>query len=327
MKKEQQGFLLSAMDKGKPFTVYTSFSPDRYSEGSDPILFQNETIINWNATERLFCHIFWEDGHTVVSVQELSAGDCYNLRDLGGYLTADESATVKYGLLYRSDQPASMGEKAEPVYRDLGLKTVIDFRGSAEHSLWPDPEFPGLRNYWIPVFEENPTTPREHLDLPDIFAKDDEWKQRETDHFHESYLIMPFESPAYKKMFSCLLEGRVPMLIHCLAGKDRTGIGAMLILLALGIPERTIIADYLHRSAAYQAYIDFRRNQFQQHLVTDISLKHFSFFFGVLEENIEGSLNKIHKEYGTVENFFQESYQLSLEDLDHLRKMYLLPLK
>jgi len=326
LSQKEEVFLLSASDKGKTYSVYLSSSPDQFPEGSDPLHFTGELRFEWKRNDRPFCHVFWEDCSTVVSVQELSAGNCYNLRDLGGYLTSAGDAVVKYGLLYRSDQPDSMGSEAEAVYRKLGLKTVIDFRGSGEHTLWPDPVVPGVDNYWIPVFDENPTAPREHLDLPDIFAKDDDWKQQESDLFRETYLRMPFGSPAYVQMFECLLKNRIPMLIHCLAGKDRTGIGAMLILLALGVPEETILKDYMHRSAAFQAYIDYRKNQFQQHLITDISQRHFSYFFGVLEEHLRASLDRIRKEYGTPENFLHASYHLTQEDLKKLRKDYLLPL-
>ena len=116
-----------------------------------------------------------------------------------------------------------------------------------------------------------------------------------------------------------MLNDEVPTLIHCLAGKDRTGIGAMLILLALGVPEDTILKDYTHRSAAYQAYIDFRQNELHEYLITDVSKKHFGYFFGVLEENLAGSLNKIRQLYATPEIFFKESYDLGPDELPLLR--------
>ncbi|MBR3354144.1 MAG: tyrosine-protein phosphatase [Oscillospiraceae bacterium] len=327
--ENNNGFLLSATDKGKPFVVYLSDSPSSFDRSS-PASFSNEISIDWKNEARLFCHIFWDDNYSVVSNQEIKAGSNYNLRDLGGYLNASKDAVIKFGLLYRSDQPSSMGEDAARVYEDLGLKTVLDFRGIYEHIMWPDPELPGVANYWLPVQEENPSSPPEHVvvqSLADIFKHDDSWKAEDAVRFSQSYLTMPFDNPAYKKMFSCLLNNEVPMMIHCLAGKDRTGIGAMLILLALGIPEETIMEDYMHRSSAYQNYIDFRENELSEHLATDISYKHFSYFFGVLKENLEGSLSKIHKLYGDAETFLKDSYDLDASDLKRLRDTYLLPIK
>ena len=330
MEQIEKGFLLAASSKGKPFNVYVSDSPDHYDSSTSPIQFTDEILIGRNSEKRPFCHIFWDDCYTVVSVQELKAGNSYNLRDLGGYLNSDGNAAVRFGLLYRSDQPLSMGDDVYTVYRELGLKTVFDFRGSHEHIKWPDPEVEGVTTYWLPALEENPTAPPEHVkttSMPDIFSHNDAWKHDETVRFSESYLIMPFDNPAYKKMFSCLLNSDVPALLHCLAGKDRTGIGAMLILLALGVPEETILEDYTHRSAAYQAYIDFRENELREYLQTDISKKHFGFFFGVLRENLEGSLRKIHEDYESTEDFFYRSYGLTSDDLSRLKELYMLPLK
>jgi protein-tyrosine phosphatase len=50
---------------------------------------------------------------------------------------------------------------------------------------------------------------------------------------------------SYRAMFARIAEGRVPLLINCSAGKDRTGVGAALVLAALGVPRATIIEDYL----------------------------------------------------------------------------------
>ena len=327
--KKHEGFLLSASDKGKPYTVYVSDSPS-YTDRSVSATFTDEIMLSWKCGRRPFCHIFWDSNYSVVSCQEIKAGNNYNLRDLGGYLNASQDAVVKFGLLYRSDQPSSMGEEAAKVYKDLGLKAVLDLRGGYEHRMWPDPELPGVTNYWLPALEENPASPPEHVivqSLSDIFKHDDSWKAEDAVRFSKSYLIMPFDNPAYKKMFSCLMNNEVPVMFHCLAGKDRTGIGAMLILLALGIPEKTILHDYMHRSLEYQNYIDFRANELHEHLTTDISVKHFSYFFGVLKENLEGSLNKIHELYGDAETFLKESYGLGASDLDDLRKRYLLPIK
>ena len=330
LEKKEKGLLLSAADKGKSFAVYTSDSPDDFDENSSPVRFEDEVMLEWDSEKRPFCHIFWNDCHTVVSFQELRAGDSYNLRDLGGYLTASGDAAVRFGLIYRSDQPFSMGDDVARIYKKLGLRTVFDLRGSYEHNLWPDPEVEGVNTFWTPAQDENPVSPPDHTvvaSLSDIFRRDDAWKHESTLSFTESYLVMPFGNPAYRKMFSCLLNSEVPVLIHCLAGKDRTGIGAMLILLALGVPESTILEDYTHRSAAYQAYIDFREDEMREFLKTDVSKKHFGYFFGVLRENLEGSLRKIHEEYESTEDFFLRSYGLTEEDLGRLRELYLLPIR
>ena len=60
------------------------------------------------------------------------------------------------------------------------------------------------------------------------------------------YRAIPLDHAAsYRAMFAQILAGRVPIIINCSAGKDRTGVGAALILAALGVPRETIVDDYL----------------------------------------------------------------------------------
>ncbi len=321
------GFMLTATVPDMPYSVRISDSPIMPSFITDPCIFRGRFFFRTSFNSRPFCHIQWDDGATIVSVQDLAAGNCYNLRDLGGYLNEDGTATVRYGLIFRCDQPLSMGAEAETVFRKLGIRSVLDFRGSVEHSMMPDPEIDGVENLWLPVFEENPAAPRKHMELSDIFAKDDDWKAEQISELHASYRAMPFAADAYRPLFQILSDGNVPILFHCLAGKDRTGIGAMLVLLALGIPFETILEDYLHCSDAFQAYIDYRHGNFEEYLNSDLSLDHFIGFFFVKEENLRTSMQAILDKYGTVERFFLECYDLDSSALKHLRSRYLLPIR
>src|SRR3546814_12310423 len=64
------------------------------------------------------------------------------------------------------------------------------------------------------------------------------------------YRMIPVDHAAsYRAMFERITDGRVPLLINCSAGKDRTGVGAALILAALGVPRPTIVQDYLATTA------------------------------------------------------------------------------
>ena len=58
------------------------------------------------------------------------------------------------------------------------------------------------------------------------------------------YERMLFGNKAYKELFRALEAGETPVLFHCSAGKDRTGVAAILILLALGASDKTIAEDF-----------------------------------------------------------------------------------
>ena len=60
---------------------------------------------------------------------------------------------------------------------------------------------------------------------------------------------MPFGNPAYRALFGAIRAGQTPILFHCTAGKDRTGVAAALILKALGVSREDIVEDYLLTNA------------------------------------------------------------------------------
>ena len=61
-----------------------------------------------------------------------------------------------------------------------------------------------------------------------------------------AYRTMPrAQAPAYRELFARLSTGRGPVVLNCTAGKDRTGIGAALVLTALGVPYATVRQDFL----------------------------------------------------------------------------------
>lgn len=129
---------------------------------------------------------------------------------------------------------------------------------------------------------------------------------------------------AYKFMFNKLLEGDVPLLFHCSNGKDRTGVAAMLILLALGVSEEIAKADYLQSNVSRKQRIDRLMKQYDfvsswmaeaRSLLTMIE--------GVLPESADMMMTEIKERYGTYENFMEKEYGLDEVKLRKFRDMYL----
>ena len=129
---------------------------------------------------------------------------------------------------------------------------------------------------------------------------------------------------AYKFMFNKLLEGDAPLLFHCSNGKDRTGVAAMLILLALGVSEEIAKADYLQSNVSRKQRIDRLMKQYDfvsswmaeaRSLLTMIE--------GVLPESADMMMTEIKERYGTYENFMEKEYGLDEMKLRTFRNMYL----
>ncbi|MFR2591520.1 MAG: tyrosine-protein phosphatase [Ruthenibacterium lactatiformans] len=161
---------------------------------------------------------------------------CENFRELGGY-TGCGGRHVKYGAFYRSPALANIKTPADRArFEALGVRTVFDFRSEKERTLAPDPAFPGVVN--IPASAMLAEDGSEvDFDLEKLLRSEDGIRML-TEGVHESYARMPFGNPAYRALFGAIRAGQTPILFHCTAGKDRTGVAAALILKALGVSGR-----------------------------------------------------------------------------------------
>ena len=177
-----------------------------------------------------------------------------NFRDLGGIRTND-GMTVKRGKLFRCAALHGAGEEDIQRIRELGIDTIIDFRSHREAYIHPDPEIEGIRNYNISLFKE-----RERHEGVERTDNDDP--------FYEMMIKASFDHPtmfaehltgAYRDLvsgeaaiagyarFFAILAGEKcdKALWHCSAGKDRTGIAAVLLLEALDADKQQIRENYL----------------------------------------------------------------------------------
>ena len=188
-----------------------------------------------------------------------------NFRELGGYRAAD-GKTVKYGLLYRGGALCDLKSDADRAALEaLGLKLVLDFRSAGESQEAPDWIPNGARHQRIgamyyPDGEELDLSPagmerlkRELAALPQGTSP--------ADPLIDFYMRMPFRNPAFQALFHALETGDVPVLFHCTSDKDRTGVAAMLILLALGVDRDTAVADYMETNRCRAAEIEALRQQ------------------------------------------------------------------
>lgn len=161
-----------------------------------------------------------------------------NLRDLGGYAARD-GRTVKWGMMFRSDDLNDLTDDDVTVLEKLGVRTVVDFRTAHESESWPD---------------RLPTTARRSINIP-IDAGRIIGRIRESDldiRKTTGIMISVYRDlagrhqNAFKQFFAILSEpARLPLLFHCTAGKDRTGFAAALFLTALGVDRETVMDDYL----------------------------------------------------------------------------------
>lgn len=163
-----------------------------------------------------------------------------NVRDLGGLPTADGRLTRR-GRVLRSDFLVNLGEEDErALLREFGLRTVIDLRTAAEVESFPGP--------WA---ERGVDVVRASFPLDPAFAANG------TDDMVGLYLsFLEPPAPAATAALKALVDpARLPLLIHCAAGKDRTGVLVALALELLGVERRAVVSDYVLTHARMPAVL------------------------------------------------------------------------
>jgi protein-tyrosine phosphatase len=150
----------------------------------------------------------------------------YNLREVGGYPAAD-GGTVRWGTLFRSDALHRLDESGTAAIAALGLRTIVDLRTQMEVDVAPS-ALAGV------------TAATTHISL---LTGDLQSLPLELDAVYR-YIIDACGKTVGEAIKLLCAPDAFPALVHCSAGKDRTGIVIALILAVLGVPDEVIAADY-----------------------------------------------------------------------------------
>ena len=245
-----------------------------------------------------------------------------NFRELGGY-RADEGKTVKWGQIYRGFPTGRLTTEADRARLDgLGLRLILDLRSGAEAAKLPDYVPDGARLVQI-------------CGLRDATGQEIDFSPNDIQRLVQSapagmsltqlmYRQMLTGNKAFKELFRALEAGETPILFHCTAGKDRTGVAAMLILLALGASDETICADYARTNLCRAAEIEKAMADHAAEIAADPAQRmRWQTSAGVDPETAPFVLRTIRQDYGSAESYLEAEYGLTPARLMRLRRMYL----
>ncbi|KAK1828267.1 tyrosine-protein phosphatase [Podospora conica] len=162
----------------------------------------------------------------------VSVPGTFNTRDLG----LVPGSRLKPGLFFRTGSLAGLTDEGKRVLREeMGIRTIYDLRSVAEHAAQPDPEIDGVRVLWEESKEEKAT------------AELGEFCEGEGEVGYEGMYLGVLEM--YKQGLRGMLEGAMTkeggLLVHCSAGRDRTGIASAMLLALAGTDAETIELDYM----------------------------------------------------------------------------------
>ncbi|KAJ5125706.1 hypothetical protein N7448_005024 [Penicillium atrosanguineum] len=232
-----------------------------------------------------------------------------NIRDL----SLDNN--LRQGFVYRSGNVADILDAGKAVLVDeLKVTTIFDLRNQGERERVPSPEIEGIETVWLP-YGARPAS----LNLKDFAGED----QGDTGFVKMYTGILEAASPAFTEIFKHIRDKpNDPFLVHCSAGKDRTGVLSALILLLIDRPHEEIIRDYMLTRAA----LEHVRENLTQALALHFGTDHLSpeavgmlELSGVRAHAMAAFLKTFESTYGGVEGYLTKALFFSPEDIGKMR--------
>ena len=225
-------------------------------------------------------------------VRRIQFDTLFNFRDLGGYPTRLGAAT-RWGVLYRSDGLHRATPRDLDRLEDLGIATVVDLRTS--HERLEDGSVDGGQTRFgyqhIPLFDDL-TSAR-----PDT---------RTDDYLLRLYLhLVTARGDRIAQTLRIIATSDQPLVFHCTAGKDRTGVIAALVLAALGVPDDVIAQDYALSRDAMDALVAWYRGNRQDDAPTRIQTAAAMDRLGAEANWMHEVLRFIRAEHGSIGHYMR----------------------
>ncbi len=210
----------------------------------------------------------------------------YNFRDMGGYQTRD-GRVIREGLFYRS---AALGKMTSTD------KELFEIPAKGKHA----------------------------FEMPTNTGGREFYKVVNADMFKDFYAQMPFHNPSFKELMLTIQNpDNLGLVHHCAVGKDRTGIGGALILLALDVPEETIMEDYLDTNIHLRPMVE-RMAQTIEHQYNEQELQQFYALMSAREDYLQAALDAMDHRYGSKTAFLEQEFGLTADKREQLQSFCLI---
>jgi protein-tyrosine phosphatase len=240
--------------------------------------------------------------------RSLNFAGATNFRDLGGY-PGRNGRLVQWRKLFRSDQLAGLTADDRAAVGVLGLKSAFDLRGTEERL--PVYQVDGLTVHSLPIEPVivSLLTTRLASGTPLSAAETAEMVRDSYRNYVRSH------TPIYRTLFKHLVEDSAPLVIHCTAGKDRTGFAAALILTSLGVSHELVVEDYLLTNQFWRA----PQSVAHTWLPTDVR----AVLLSVETSFLAAALDAIKSDYGNLDSYLEDGLGLGHRERETLEAHYL----
>ena len=222
--------------------------------------------------------------------RNLSFSSTYNFRDVGGYAGLD-GRTVRWRRLFRADALHRLKGADWETFAALGVRTVIDLRRPFE------------------IEEHGRIAEHEGLDYHNLVLEHVDWKDvpHPADVVHERWLADRYLNfaedgrAALSAALSIIADpAAAPVVVHCMAGKDRTGVTCALALALAGVSDADIAADYALTTTSMQSLVAHLRE------TSPAMIEGNEHMFDSPAEAMMMFLTDLRERHGSVENYVRE---------------------
>lgn len=261
--------------------------------------------INVNDTARSYFQLITAKGNAILSEQHLPMSGGYNFRDLGGIKTTD-GKYVKWGKVLRSDDLYKLTDADLNYLASIPLITIVDFRAQSEIDDAPDRIPSSVKTDYACLI-----TPGRLNSFDLIRGLTTQQMDSAMMDMNRLFVTDSTIINQYRAYFDLLQnEKNIPLMFHCSAGKDRTGMGAALFLYSLGVDEEVIMNDYLLSNR-------YLSNKYAS-LVTEYPT--MKPLFVVKPDFLKAGIEQIKREHGSIENYLTKVLHVNIKKM---RKLYL----
>lgn len=251
-----------------------------------------------------------------------------NFRDIGGYKTID-GHNVKWGQVYRSGELPRLTDEDVAILQKLDLRMVHNFLLEEEIAQRGEDRLPEGT-----TLVKNPIkTSADDLVIAVLDArKTGDFSMIPPDLNQEVHRILALDGrDEYASMIRAVIDpANRPFVFHCSLGVHRTGTATAILLSALGVPWETVREDYLLSNTFRAEENEKRIEQLTSEAAKtlgippeDVDITNIVAFYILQGEYIDGTLEAIEKEYGSMDNYLKKGLGLSQEELGVLREQLL----
>lgn len=225
-----------------------------------------------------------------------------NFRDCGGLGTRD-GRIVGSGRLFRSNQFSRLDEKDIATITALSIGTVVDLRSEVERNAQPSVRQLGRKPDYV--------SHRADTDFifNDIFARTEPTEEAWVEAFSTFYAQLPeLYAHEYRLVMELLAKGDLPLIIHCSAGKDRTGVVIAIILDLVGVNSNEIVRDYM------ESGLRLGDDQHFRNMFSDAKLDRYAslppscrnVMLGTRPEFLGAALSGLEQAYGSTAGYVRD---------------------